>query len=131
MCFLTSARKLFGGDIVGVLGGDHHRVDALRACRPTYSTLTWLLPSGRRKLSTPARRTSLKLAAQLVRQHDGQRHQFRRLVAGVAEHQALVAGAAGIHAHGDVGRLALDRVQHAAGLGVEADARHRCSRCRR
>ena len=30
MCFFTSARSVFGGDVVGVLGGDHHRVDALR-----------------------------------------------------------------------------------------------------
>ena len=89
----------------------------------TYSTLTWLLPSGRRKSSVPARRTSRKLAAQLVRQHDRQRHQLRGLVAGVAEHQALVAGAARVHAHGDIGRLRLDRVQHAAGLAVEAEGR--------
>ena len=60
------------------------------------------------------------LADQLVRHHDRQRHQFRRLIAGVAEHQALIARAAGIHAHGDVGGLALNGVQNAAGLGIEA-----------
>ncbi len=57
--------------------------------------------------------------AQPVREHDRQRHQFRRLAAGVAEHQALVAGAAGVHAHGDVGRLAVDRRDDAAGIAVE------------
>ena len=53
--------------------------------------------------------------AELVREHDRRGHQFRRLVAGVAEHQALVAGAllggllafglARVHALRDVGRL--------------------------
>ena len=40
--------------------------------------------------------------------------------AGVAEHQALVAGAAGVHALADVARLLVNRRQHRAGLGVEA-----------
>ena len=55
-----------------------------------------------------------------MRQHDRQRHQLFGLVAGVAEHQALVAGAAGVDAHGDVGRLLVDRREHRAGVGVEA-----------
>ena len=56
-----------------------------------------------------------ELAAEAVREHDRRRHQLGRVVAGVAEHQALVAGAllggllalglAGIDALGDVGRL--------------------------
>ena len=56
---------------------------------------------------------------QLVGQHDRQRHQLFGLVAGVAEHQALVAGAAGIDAHGDVGRLLVDGRDDRAGLVVE------------
>jgi hypothetical protein len=59
---------------------------------------------------------------------DREGHQARRLVAGVAEHQALVAGAlveveafAFIHALGDVGGLAVDRGEHRAALVVEAD----------
>ena len=59
---------------------------------------------------------------QLVRHHDGQRHQLGRFVAGEAEHHALVAGAAGIHAHGDIGRLRLDQVVHAAGVAIESVA---------
>ena len=35
---------------------------------------------------------------QLVRQHDRQRHELVGLGAGIAEHQALVAGAAGVDA---------------------------------
>ena len=63
-----------------------------------------------------------------VRVADRRRHQARRLVAGIAEHQALVAGAlffgvAAVDAHRDVGRLLADDVQHAAGAAVEADVR--------
>ena len=43
------------------------------------------------------------------------------LRAGKAEHQALVAGAAGVHALTDVARLLVNRRQHRAGLGVEAE----------
>ena len=62
---------------------------------------------------------------ELVREHDRQRHQLVGLGAGVAEHQPLVAGAARVHAHGDVGRLLVDRRQHGAGLVVEAVLRAR------
>ena len=53
-------------------------------------------------------------------QRDGGRHQLGRLVGGVAEHHALVAGAAGVHALGDVARLLVDGRDHGAGVGVEA-----------
>ena len=87
----------------------------------TYSTETWLLPSGRRYFSVPALAHFRELLAEAVRQLNRQRHQLRGFVAGVAEHQALIARAAGIHAHRDIGRLALDQVQDAAGLGVETE----------
>ncbi len=58
---------------------------------------------------------------QPVREHDRQRHQLLGLVAGVAEHEALVAGAAGVHAHGDVRRLLVDRGHDRARLVVEAE----------
>ena len=57
---------------------------------------------------------------ELVREHDRQRHQLFGLVAGEAEHQALVAGAAGVDAHGDVRRLLVDGGDDRAGLVVEA-----------
>ena len=72
-----------------------------------------------------------------MRQRDGQRHQLRRLVARVAEHHPLIAGAlflvgARVDAHGDLGRLLLDGDEHRAALRVEshrpvgvADAFHR------
>ena len=59
---------------------------------------------------------------------DGQRHEHRGFRAGVAEHEALVAGAlveriveSLAHALGDVGRLAVDGGEDGAGLVVEAD----------
>jgi hypothetical protein len=60
-----------------------------------------------------------------VRILDRRRHQLRRLVAGVAEHDALVAGAlvlvvAGIDALGDVGRLLVHIAVDLGGLEVEA-----------
>ena len=59
-------------------------------------------------------------ARQLVREHDRERHQLRRLAAGEAEHQSLIAGAAGVDALRDVGRLRVDRRDHRARLAVEA-----------
>ena len=69
---------------------------------------------------------------QLVGQRDGQRHQLRRLVAGEAEHHALVARAvveravAGllalerlVHAEGDVRALLVDVRDDGAGLAVK------------
>ena len=74
-------------------------------------------------------------------QRDGQRHELRRLVAGEAEHHALVAGALQVehvvvvdvgahlegvrHALADVGRLFVDGDHDAAGLVVVAVQRVR------
>ena len=69
-----------------------------------------------------------------MRQGDGQRHELGRLVAGVAEHHALVAGAVGevvaaaallelealVYAHGDVAALLVDGGEHGAGVAVKA-----------
>ena len=90
-------------------------------CMPSYSTVTWLLPSGRSQ-STPSRRTAASRLVETVRQHDRQRHQLRGLVAGEAEHHALIAGAADVDAHRDVARLLADRDQHRRGVAVEAEA---------
>ena len=50
-----------------------------------------------------------------------QRHQLGRFFRREAEHHALVAGAAGVDAHRDVGRLSLNRDKHAAGVAVETE----------
>ncbi len=63
----------------------------------------------------------------LVRVVDRRRHQVRRLAAGIAEHDALVAGAlfalrvgGVVDALGDVGRLAVQQHVDLGGLPVEA-----------
>ena len=63
---------------------------------------------------------------QTVRVGNRRGHQGRCFVAGIAKHQALVAGTLfafffAIHALGDVGRLLADDVQHGTGCAVEAD----------
>ena len=62
---------------------------------------------------------------QFVRDGEGERHQFRRLVDGVAEHQALIArallfAAHRVHSLRDVGGLLLNGEHHAAGGSVHA-----------
>jgi hypothetical protein len=54
-----------------------------------------------------------------MRQHDGQRHEFGGLVACISEHKTLIACTTGIHAHGDVGGLALNSIQDAASFAIK------------
>ena len=57
---------------------------------------------------------------ELVRESDCGGHQLGVLVRGITEHHALVACAAGIHAHGDVARLLVDARNHGTRIRVEA-----------
>ncbi len=102
-----------------MLRGDDHRVDAFGLAIGILDADLALAVGPQEVELTPATHLA-QLAAQLVGHHDGQRHQLRRFIAGIAEHETLVAGAAGIHAHCDVGRLALDGVQDSAGVAIEA-----------
>ena len=79
-------------DLRAVLGGDHHGVDPPGLAVLVLDRDLALAvgpqpgePSGLAELRQPDR--------QLVGQLDRHGHQIRRLVAGKAEHQALVAGA--------------------------------------
>ena len=58
---------------------------------------------------------------QLVGQADRQRHQFRRFVAGIAEHHSLVAGARHliVGAQRDIRALPVDVDDNTAGIAVE------------
>ena len=62
-----------------------------------------------------------------VRQGDRQRHQFGSLIAGIAEHQTLIASSFAINAHRDVGALAVDGDEYLAGLVMEAHVVKRVS----
>ncbi len=57
---------------------------------------------------------------QLVRQRNRRGHEFLILVASIPKHHSLVAGAAGIYAHGDVAGLFIDAGDDGASVGVEA-----------
>ena len=113
-------------DLVRVLRAHDDRVDAHRAralvldrdlrlaVRAQVVELTRLADLGQ-----PQR--------ELVRERDRQRHELRRLVAGVAEHQALVAralvevqAAALIDALRDIGRLRVVGDEHGTTLVVDA-----------
>jgi hypothetical protein len=50
---------------------------------------------------------------------DRHRHEFGRLVGGIAEHQSLVAGTAGIHAHRNIARLLVNGGEDGTGVVVE------------
>ncbi len=99
------------------------------------------LAVGTQKLQRPVFARFGELTREIVREHDRQRHQLRRLAASEPEHHALVAGAGQLErvflpallhferfvdAHRDVGRLFVDRDRNAAGRGIEivADIRH-------
>src|SRR3989344_3614552 len=111
----------------------------------TYFTVTCDLASGRSQLSLLLRKsawlrlgvraqpiefafTQIGLALhQAMRQRDRHGHEHVGLAGGIAEHQALVAGAlleiealALVHAGGDIGRLAADGGQHRAAVRAEA-----------
>ena len=115
-------------DVFAVLGGDDDRVDAERTIVAGVANRNLALAVGAQEVDHALLAHVGQLLRQLVRRHDRQRHQLGRLVAGVAEHHPLVAGAllvAGVDALavdalGDVGRLLLERHHDAAGLPVEA-----------
>ena len=57
---------------------------------------------------------------QLMRQRNRRRHQLLILITSIPKHHSLVAGAAGVDAHGDVAGLFVDAGDDGAGVAVEA-----------
>ena len=55
-----------------------------------------------------------------VGERDGERHQFRRFIAGESEHHSLVSGPPAVHAHRNVRRLLPQPDLDRDGVGVEA-----------
>jgi hypothetical protein len=108
------------GDLVGVLGGNDDGVDAGGFAVDVFDA-DLALAVRTEKVQLAGAAHVAQLPHQLVGHHDGERHQLGSFVACVAEHHALVARAARVHPHGNVRRLRLDDVQHAAGLVVEAE----------
>ncbi len=109
-----------------VLGGEHHGLDAPRPAVGIANRHLRLRVGTQPGQSPVAAHLALPLH-QPVRVVDRKRHQRRRLVAGVAEHQALVASTlvqvllgGALDAARDVGRLPAVADHHRAALGVEA-----------
>ena len=116
-----------------MLRGEHHRVHA-------HGLVLLVVLDGHLRLAVGTEIVHELLLAhfgetlcQLVREGDRQRHPLRRLVAGVAEHHALIARAVVervravflalqrlIHAQRDVAALLVDVRHDGAGLAVEA-----------
>src|SRR5580704_13724488 len=114
--------KLLSRNLVIMLGGDHHGLNALGlVTRVFHANLA--LSIGPQEIELAVTPHFAQLANQFVGHHDRQRHQLRGFITSETEHQALVAGASSVHAHGDVGRLALNRINDAAGFAVEAEVR--------
>jgi hypothetical protein len=115
------------GNVGGVLRGQHDRVGRNRLA--VFITESHLRFRVRAQPGQFARLAHFRLAfAEAVRVLDRRRHQHIGFVGGVAEHQALVAGAlvfrfGAVDALVDVRRLRADQVQHAAGRAVEVDVR--------
>ena len=125
-------------DVLGVLGGEHDGVDADRA-------VVVVVLDGDLGLAVGTQVGQRAVLADLgeplgepVGDHDRQRHQLGGVVAGVAEHQALVAGAllvelvdgaadavlvAVVDALGDVGGLRADGDLDAAGVRRRSPSR--------
>jgi hypothetical protein len=109
-----------------VLGRQHDRVDAVRlAVDVADGDLAFGVRTQPRQTAVLAQ-MGLTLD-QTVRQVDRKRHQHRRFVAGVAEHEALVAGAliqvivaGAVDALRDVRALLVVGDQHGAALVVDA-----------
>jgi hypothetical protein len=128
-------------DVAVVVGGDQHGLEGDRLAvlvADRHLRLAVRVEVGHRaalaRLGEPAR--------QAVGQPDRQRHELRRVVARVAEHQALVPRAelvigvlvvrlarapfeCGVHPGGDVGRLLDHRDLHVAVVRLEAQAGRR------
>ena len=117
---LHRGAKLFGGYRIGVLRGNDDRLQALRLAVHVFHAHLGLA-IGPQKIDHARAPRLAQPAHQFVGQHDGQRHELGSFVAGVAEHQALIARAASVDAHGDVRRLALNHVQDAAGFRIVSE----------
>ena len=106
-------------DVFVVLGGDDDGIDA--AGLADFSVLNGDLGLS---VGTEVRHEAgladlSEFGGELVRQRNGERHQLRGLVGGVAEHHALVARSAGIDTLSDVRRLLVDGGDDGAGVGVK------------
>ena len=94
-------------DVRAVLARHHHGIHPHRAGAVVFDRhLRFAIRAEVLQQTVPPR--AREALGELVCEHDRQRHQLFRLSARKAEHEALVAGAAGVDAHRDIGRLAVN-----------------------
>src|SRR4029077_1659744 len=106
-------------NFLAVLSGDHRAIHAGGAAINVFDCYLGF-SIGAEEINNPGLADFGKAAGELVRDLDRHSHQLGSLIAGEAEHQSLVPGAAGVNAHGDVVRLLFDGADDAASFGVEA-----------
>ena len=105
---------------LGMLGGDDNCVHAYRLMVFVIFNCDLGFAIGPEVIELAGLANFGEAAGELMRQQYGRGHELFVFIGGVAEHHALIAGAAGIHTHSDVGRLRMDRANDRAGLGIEA-----------
>ncbi len=114
------ASNLFLRHRVGVLSGNHDRIDP--SSLPVDVLDGYLALAVR---AQPIDRTSVTQLGDLVddavRESDWQRHQFRRLIAGITKHQALVASSICIDTLRDICTLAVQLDEDFTGIGIESN----------
>jgi len=117
--FHDIAFNLLVGHIRAVLRGDDDRIDP-------YGPPVFVLDRDLRFPIRPHPFENVFLAyfgeplGQAVSQDDRHRHEFSGFVGGIPEHQPLITGSAGIHAHRDVTRLLVNRGENGTGVVVES-----------
>src|SRR5580765_6709169 len=115
--FGDGGAQIIVGDGVAVLGGDDHRVHTSGFAIAVFNG-DLRLAVGPEKINFFGFASFGKLVGELVGELDGHRHQVGSFIASEAEHESLVAGSAGVHAHSNIRRLALDGAKHCAGVPV-------------
>ena len=134
-CCLMSASSVAWVDLGVVLGREHDGVDAHRAVVRVVLDRDLGLAVGTQVVERAVLAHLGQSLGEPLGDRDRERHELRGVVAGVAEHQALVAGAAlvelvlrradaglvtGVDTRGDVARLGADGDLDAARVAVEA-----------
>ena len=128
--FDHSLTEILDIDLSGMLGGDDHIVNALHAAVRgiLYGNLALAIRAQPVEVAVLA--LGSELLGELMGIGDGGGHELFGLVAGIAEHHALVTGAQGlgivigaVNAHGDVAGLLVNGGENGAVMAVEAGQR--------
>src|ERR1051326_7154286 len=108
------------GDGLGVLGGDDDRIHAENFSVGIVFDCDLRFTVGAKEGKRSVFANLREALSQLMRERDGSGHQLLILIHRVTKHHALVAGATGVDAHGNVSGLLVDAGDDGAGVAVEA-----------